>query len=74
MDLLDRAAVIYQLVLTKTDGVRPAALAAKQEQIAGYARKHPAAFPEIVSTSAETGAGIDLLRASLADVAEPPPG
>ena len=65
-DLLDRAAVTYQLVLTKTDGVRPAALAAKQAQIAGYARKHPAAFPEIVSTSAETGAGIDLLRASLA--------
>ncbi len=71
MDLLDRAAVTYQLVLTKADGVKPSALAAKQAEIGKLARKHPAAFPEIVTTSSETGLGIDLLRAALADVADP---
>jgi GTP-binding protein len=71
MDLLDRAAVTYQLVLTKADSVRPTPLAAKQAEIAALARAHPAAFPEIVTTSAETGAGIDLLRAALAELADP---
>jgi GTP-binding protein len=33
MDLLDRAAVTFQLVLTKADSVRPEALAAKQAEI-----------------------------------------
>jgi GTP-binding protein len=71
MDLLDRAAVTFQLVLTKADGVKPPALAKKQGELADLARKHPAAFPEIVTTSAETGAGIDLLRAALAEFADP---
>jgi GTP-binding protein len=71
MDLLDRAAVTFQLVLTKADGVKPPALAKKQGELADLARKHPAAFPEIVTTSAETGAGIDLLRAALAELADP---
>jgi GTP-binding protein len=71
MDLLDRAAVTYQLVVTKADGARPPALAAKRAEIAELARKHPAAYPEIVLTSSETGEGIDLLRAALAELAEP---
>ena len=32
MELLDRAAVTFQLVLTKADGVKPAALARKQAE------------------------------------------
>ena len=71
MDLLDRAAVTYQLVLTKADGVKPAALAKKQAEIAALTAKHAAAFPLIVTTSAETGLGIEELRAGLAEVAEP---
>jgi len=69
MELLDRAAVTYQLVLTKADGTRPAALARKQEEAAALARKHPAAFPVVVTTSSETGLGIDELRAELAGLA-----
>jgi GTP-binding protein len=71
MGLLDRAAVTYQLVLTKADDVKPEALARKQEEVAGLARRHPAAFPQIVTTSAESGLGIEELRAELAGLAEP---
>lgn len=71
MGLLDRAAVTYQLVLTKADAMKPAALEHKQDQVAALARKHPAAFPAIVTTSSETGLGIPDLRAELADLALP---
>ena len=69
MDLLDQAAVTYQLVLTKADGVRPGALARKQDEVVAVAAKHPAAFPQVLATSSETGAGIDLLRATIAGLA-----
>ena len=72
MDLLDRAAVTYQMVLTKADGVRPAALLEKQTALAALARKHPAAHPEQITTSSQTGDGMDLLRAELAAVALDP--
>ncbi len=74
MDLLDRAAVTYQLVLTKADAVKPPALARKQEEVAALARRHPAAFPRIVTTSSETGVGIAELRAELAMLAAPAAG
>jgi GTP-binding protein len=70
MDLLDRAAVTFQLVLTKSDSVKPVALARKTEQTEALARLHPAAFPHIVVTSSETGAGIPALRAELAGLAD----
>jgi GTP-binding protein len=66
MQLLDRAAVTYQLVLTKADGIKPPALAKKLVEVERLAKKHPAAYPEVVATSSETGAGIDVLRAQLA--------
>jgi len=66
MELLDRAAVTYQLVLTKADGIKPPALAKKLIEVERLAKKHPAAYPEVVATSSETGMGIDVLRAQLA--------
>jgi len=69
MDLLDRAAVTYQLVLTKTDKITPKALEAKLTEARALARRHAAAFPDVVATSSETGAGIEELRAVLAAVA-----
>ncbi len=71
MDLLDRAAVTYQLVLTKADGVKAGALARKQDDIAGFIRKHPAAHPELMTTSSETGLGMEALRAELGSLALP---
>ncbi len=70
MDLLDRAAVTFQLVLTKTDSVKPAALAQKNRDTQALARSHAAAFPSILSTSSETGEGIAALRAELASLAD----
>ena len=73
MALLDRAAVTYQLVLTKADGLAPPALAAKLAELAALGRRHPAAYPEVLATSAESGAGIAELRAALAELAAPVP-
>jgi GTP-binding protein len=66
MKLLDRAAVTYQLVLTKADGVKPPVLARKMAEVEQVARKHPAAHPLVIATSAQKGDGIDVLRAELA--------
>lgn len=73
MDMLDRAAVPYQVVLTKADKVKATALTACVEAIAGALKTHPAAVPEILVTSARTGAGVPEMRAALATVAAPNP-
>jgi GTP-binding protein len=65
MDMLDKAAVSYRLVLTKADKIKPTELAATAERTAEEARKRPAAHPEILSTSSETGLGIAELRAAV---------
>jgi len=70
MELLDRAAVTFQLVLTKADGVKPAALARKLEAAQALARAHPAAHPEVAVSSSATGEGIAELRAAIAGLAE----
>ncbi len=69
MDLMDKSAVSYQLVLTKADKVKPTALAAILALVAEEARKHPAAHPALVATSAETKEGIADLRAAVAAAA-----
>ena len=65
MTLLDRSAVPFQAVLTKADKKATAPIDRVREGLA----KHPAAFPEIVVTSAETGCGIATLRAVVAGIA-----
>ncbi len=71
MKLLDRAAVIFQLVLTKSDAVRPDALADKRRAVEAAAAAHPAAHPEVIATSSQAGFGIAELRADLAELALP---
>jgi GTP-binding protein len=66
MELLDRAAVTFQLVLTKADGVKLPALEHKMAEANALARRHPAAHPDVVVTSSETGQGIAELRAAIA--------
>ncbi|MBV8970691.1 MAG: YihA family ribosome biogenesis GTP-binding protein [Sphingomonadaceae bacterium] len=65
MDLLDKAAVSYQVVLTKGDKIKPTALAATVAAVATVAAKHPAAYPQVLATSAEKGHGIPDLRAAV---------
>ena len=63
---LDRAAVNYQLVLTKADAVGSAELAERIAATKAALTKHPAAFPEVLATSARNGSGLDELRAAIA--------
>src|SRR5439155_3584702 len=63
---LDKAAVNYQIVLTKADHVPSAELAARLAATQAALAKHPAAYPEVLTTSARTSAGIADLRAAIA--------
>lgn len=63
---LGKAAVSYEIVLTKCDQVDAAILAERVEAVSATMRKRPAAFPDLIATSARSGAGIDQLRAAIA--------
>jgi GTP-binding protein len=63
---LDKAAVNYQIVLTKADQVKPSELAERLAAIAAALAKHPAAFPQVLATSSQSSAGIPELRAAIA--------
>jgi GTP-binding protein len=65
LDLLDKAAVSYQLVLTKTDKIKAAGVPRLISETLAKIAKHPAAFPEVLATSSEKGAGIEELRAAM---------
>ena len=69
MDALDTSAVNYQVVLTKADKLKPTELAACAADTAAAIKKRPAAHPDIITTSAETGQGIEALRAEIAALA-----
>ncbi len=71
MDILDKDAVAYQVVLTKIDKTAPDELAPRVEALAKELRAHPACHPDIVVTSARKGDGIAGLRAALAALAPP---
>jgi GTP-binding protein len=70
MKMLDEAAVGYRLVLTKSDKVKASDLAAVLAGVEAEARKHPAAYPEVLVTSSELKLGIDALRAAVLADAE----
>ena len=69
MGLLDRAAVPFQVVLTKADKVRGRDRDAALARTRAALQAHPAAFPELVATSSESGAGLATLRAIIAGIA-----
>lgn len=71
MELLDKAAVSYQIVLTKADKVKQAELATTLRQTREAIARRPAAHPEIMVTSSREGDGIAGLRAALAALAAP---
>jgi GTP-binding protein len=66
MELLDKAAVPFQAVLTKNDKVKAKEREAVLKQVRAALARHPAAYPELVLTSSQTGEGIDTLRAVIA--------
>ncbi|MBX4865926.1 ribosome biogenesis GTP-binding protein YihA/YsxC [Rhizobium bangladeshense] len=67
LTLLDKAAVSYQLVLTKTDKIKAPAVPKLLADTADKIRKRPAAYPVVLSTSSEKGDGLDDLRQAIAE-------
>ncbi len=70
MQLLDEAAVGYRVVLTKADKIKASELDAVLASVQAEARKHSAAYPEVLVTSAEKGTGIEYLRTAVLGDAE----
>ena len=73
MDLLEDAAVVYQIVLTKADKVKATGLEACRKSVAEEIRRRAAANPAVIATSARKGDGIADMRAVLATLAAPKP-
>lgn len=66
MDLLDKAAVTYQIVLTKIDKISAAELAKVKSATESEVGKHAAAYAKVLVTSSEKNIGIAELRAEVA--------
>jgi GTP-binding protein len=66
LDAFDKAAVSYQIVLTKSDKLKPAEVAAVTERTLKAVAKRPAAYPRVLATSSEKGTGLPELRAEVA--------
>ena len=71
MKLLDQAAVIYQIVLTKADKLKPAELEEVRKRTLDEIIKRVAAHPSLIVTSSEKGDGIADLRCELLHLANP---
>lgn len=70
LDDLDVTAVVYQIILTKADKIS----AADQERVVADTKarlgKRPAAYPDVILTSSETGLGLDELRGTVATLVD----
>lgn len=73
MDAFDRSAVSYQIILTKSDKLKPAEVAEVEARTRAAIAKRPAAFPRVLATSSEKGTGLAELRAEIARVCEVSP-
>jgi len=69
MEAFDLAAVSYEVVLTKSDKIKPAQAEAERLRTEAAIAKRPAAFPRALAVSAVTAAGLELLRAEAARAA-----
>lgn len=67
LSLLDKAAVSYQIVLTKTDKIKAPGVAKLIAETQEKIRKRPAAYPVVLSTSSEKGDGLDQLRGAISE-------
>lgn len=65
MKQLDGAAVLYQIVLTKTDKIKPPAVAKRLDETRELIKKHPACYPLVLATSSAKGEGLDELKAAV---------
>ena len=66
MQLMNKSALTFQVVLTKADKIKDHERDQVLDQVRSKLAKHPAAFPELILTSSEKGEGIATLRAVIA--------
>ncbi len=71
MALLDKAAVVYQIVLTKADKPKPAEVEAVADKVRADIAKRTAAHPHVLITSSEKGTGLAEVRMELFNLAKP---
>ena len=65
MEMLDKAAVTYQIVLTKIDKISPKELSDVVAKTKEEIKKHAAAYPRILTTSSEKNIGLENLRTEI---------
>ncbi len=68
MQLMNRSALTFQVVMTKADKIKDYERDRVLEQVRGKLAKHPAAFPELIMTSSEKGDGMATLRAVISSL------
>jgi GTP-binding protein len=66
LETLDKAAVSYQIVLTKADELKKSEIEQRLAATREALKKRPAAHPDILLTSSEKGEGIEALRIAIA--------
>ena len=66
MEMLDKAAVTYQLILTKADKISTKELSKQIEALQTEIKKHAAAYNEVIATSSAKNIGLSELRAEIA--------
>jgi GTP-binding protein len=71
MDMLDKAAVTYQIVLTKADKTPATDLETLLKELQTTLKKHPAAFPIPLVTSSAKGEGLTDLREVVGEIVNP---
>jgi GTP-binding protein len=65
LEMLDSAAVSYQIVLTKADKIKGAALEKLLAGLKQQTLKRPASYPVVLATSAQKHDGLDALRGEI---------
>lgn len=68
MNILDSRGILYQIILTKIDEIKPTELQVKVENMNDTFKKHPALFNEVLFASSKENLGISQIRETIFDI------
>lgn len=71
MNILDSRGILYQIILTKIDEIKPTELQVKVENMNDTFKKHPALFNEVLFASSKENLGISQIRETIFDIVKP---
>lgn len=69
MTMLDKAAVVFQVIMTKCDKPNKTELTKNRAVVEAAIKKHTAAYPEVIVTSSQKDIGLDEVRSQIAELA-----